>query len=58
METMHSETTLLVDIGTNAEIMLAKGMAGYMRHHRQLDLPLKELRLVQVLGRLMEQLKE
>ena len=25
METMHSETTLLVDIGTNAEIMLAKG---------------------------------
>ena len=25
MDTMHSETTLLVDIGTNAEIMLAKG---------------------------------
>ena len=25
METMHSKTTLLVDIGTNAEIMLAKG---------------------------------
>ena len=25
MEAMHSETTLLVDIGTNAEIMLAKG---------------------------------
>ena len=25
METMHSQTTLLVDIGTNAEIMLAKG---------------------------------
>ena len=25
MDTMHSETTLLVDIGTNAEIMLSKG---------------------------------
>ena len=25
METMHSQTNLLVDIGTNAEIMLAKG---------------------------------